>query len=94
VTHADSSAAWVLKGGNWQSLSHRTLARFIEGAEGYNRGAVRLIGCDAGACATGLAQNLANKLGVEVLAPTEKVFVDAVGSFWTTGVWRSFVPRR
>jgi filamentous hemagglutinin len=92
VTHADPNVAWVLKGGEWTSVSHRSLARFIQGSEGYSGGPVRLIACEAGACASGLGQNLANKLGIEVLAPTEKAFVDFNGSFWTSGTWRSFAP--
>jgi RHS repeat-associated protein len=94
VTHANATSAYVVRGGDWAAISHRTLAQFIEGAPGYGGGPVRLIACEAGACATGLARNLANKMGVEVLAPTEKAFVDAGGNYWTTGSWLSFTPGR
>jgi RHS repeat-associated protein len=93
VTHADEHAPWVLRNGNWTRLSHRALAKFINRINGYTGGPIRLIACKAGACSTGLAQNLANKLGVRVLAPTEDAIVDAEGSFWTTGTWQLFVPR-
>lgn len=94
VTHADPSTAWVIRGGEYVPVSHRSLAQFIEGAAEYNGGPVRLIACEAGACSTGLGQNLANKLGVEVLAPTEKAYVDSAGNFWTTGAWETFMPGR
>jgi hypothetical protein len=92
VTHANATSAYVLRGDGWAEISHRTLAQFIERAPAYSGGPVRLIACEAGACSTGLAQNLANKLGVEVLAPTEKAYVDAAGNFWADGFWLSFVP--
>ena len=92
VTHADENFAAVLRNGEWLSLSHRVLARFIQGAAGYTGQPVRLIACSSGACATGLAQNLANKLGVPVLAPTADAFVSQTGAFWTSGEWRLFTP--
>jgi hypothetical protein len=52
-------------------LSHRSLATFIERSAGYSGQPVRLIGCSAGACPAGLGQNLANALGVKILAPYE-----------------------
>jgi hypothetical protein len=92
VTHADENFAAVLRGGEWLRFSHRVLARFIQGSLGYNGQPVRLIACSAGACATGLAQNLANKLGVPVLAPTADAFVSHTGAFGTWGEWRLFMP--
>lgn len=92
VTHANASAAYVIRSGEWLAVSHRTLARFILGTSGYSGQPVRLVACSAGAASRGLAQNLANSLGVDVLAPTEAAFVDSNGSFWTTGVWRLFTP--
>lgn len=54
---------------------------FIEGTPGHSGQPVRLVACSSGACQTGLAQNLANKLGVEVLAPTEAAYVRSGGPF-------------
>ncbi len=52
-------------------VDHRTAARMIEQQPGYNGQNVRLLSCSTGACETGFAQNLANKLNVEVQAPTD-----------------------
>ena len=54
---------------------------------------VRIIGCEAGACSAGLGQNLSNKLGVTVEAPTDLAYIDYSGTAWTTGYWRVFTPR-
>jgi RHS repeat-associated protein len=92
VTHADAKSAYVLRGGDWTAVSHRGLARFIEGSPGYTGQPICLIACSSGASEAGLAQNLANKLGTRVLAPTEAAYVDSNGSFWTSGVWKGFSP--
>ena len=92
VNHANSETAYAILDGKWAEVSHRSLARFILGDVGYTGEPIRLIACDAGASATGRAQNLANKMGVEVLAPTSTAFVDANGAFWTDGVWVRFYP--
>jgi RHS repeat-associated protein len=92
VTHADANIAYILRDGRWTSVHHRTLARFIQKSPEYTGGPVRLVACNSGACTTGLAQNLSNKMGVEVLAPTGNVFIDSTGSFWTNGTWQTFTP--
>lgn len=92
VTHSDANIAYILRDGRWTSVGHRSLAKFIQGSPDYARGPVRLVGCNSGACTTGLAQNLSNKMGVEVLAPTGDVFIDSTGAFWTNGTWRAFTP--
>lgn len=52
-------------------VDHRTAAKLIEQQPGYNGQNIRLFSCSTGACDTGFAQNLANKLNVEVQAPTD-----------------------
>ena len=56
-------------------IDHRTLAGIIESDTGYTGGPVRLLSCSAGALDEGIAQNLANKLGVEVIAPTDTLWI-------------------
>lgn len=65
--------------------------------DGYTGGKIRLISCGAGAGK--FAQNLANKMGVEVIAPTDTVWAWANGEltigatqFDKTGKWKSFKP--
>lgn len=45
----------------------------------YNGDPIRIVACDAGAAADGLAQRLADEMGVDVLAPTASVYVDYDG---------------
>lgn len=52
-------------------VNHRTAAKLIEQQPGYNGQNIRLFSCSTGACDTGFAQNLSNKLNVEVQAPTD-----------------------
>jgi RHS repeat-associated protein len=52
-------------------VDHRIAARLIEQSPGYSGQGVRLLSCSTGACDVGFAQNLANKMGVEVHAPTD-----------------------
>ena len=52
-------------------VDHRTAAKLIEQQPGYNGQNIRLLSCSTGACDTGFAQNLSNKLNVEVQAPTD-----------------------
>jgi RHS repeat-associated protein len=95
LTHADSQMAWVHTGPGLEDgvfISHRSLARFITKSEGYVGQPVRLVGCNAGQCRIGLAQDLANKLGVEVLAPTGRAYIDATGHYWTNDLWQRFFP--
>jgi len=62
-----------------QELSAESLAKQIRESGKYNGGPIRLIACESGAVENGIAQQLADKLGVEVLAPTKMVFVDKEG---------------
>jgi hypothetical protein len=57
-----------------RSADHRALARLIEGMPDYRGQPIRLISCDTGQLPNGFAQNLSNKLGVEVLAPNTLVW--------------------
>ena len=90
--HSDANGFAVLHNGKWVDLTHRDVANFIS-SKGIT-GEIRLISCEAGQC--GLAQNLANKLGVSVEAATTKVgiykyqFGDAMAL--DGGVWKTFVP--
>jgi len=60
-------------------VDHRTAARLIQKAPGYNSQPIRLLSCETGACDVGFAQNLANKLNVPVQAPTELVWAQNNG---------------
>jgi hypothetical protein len=92
ATHSDSQVAWLQRGAEWVSVSHRSLARYIKGS-GWSGEKIFLVACDSGACSRGLAQNLSNKLGVEVLAPQGKAVLMSNGTVQSSrGVWQTFFP--
>jgi len=66
----------------------------------YTGGPIRLLACNTGACGATAAQNLANKLGVDVLAPNNLVWAFPNGTLMVTptptvgnvGFWLTFTP--
>lgn len=98
IVHGSEESFHVLHNGEWVSVSHRALATFLKN-NGYRGGPVRLISCSAGGYPNGVAKNLANKLGVEVLAPSDTLWVHPSGRLTIgptddldTGSWRQFIP--
>lgn len=98
IVHGSEESFHVLHNGEWVSLSHRSLAKFMKN-NGYRGGPVRLISCSAGGYPHGVAKDLANKLGAEVLAPTDTLWVHPSGRLTIgptddldTGKWRQFLP--
>jgi hypothetical protein len=63
-------AAWT----HGLNYDHRVLAALLKRDPCYPGGPIRLLACDAGKLPNGAAQNLANKLGVDVLAPTGRLW--------------------
>jgi hypothetical protein len=83
----------VLHDGKWVDMSHRQLATWL-GHQGV-KGDVRLISCYSGMLDTGsVAQNLANKLGVKVMAPTNAITVHPNGMLTAPlgTIWKILVP--
>ena len=83
----------LLHEGKWVEMSHRQLATWL-GHQGV-KGDIRLISCYSGKLDVGsVAQNLANKLGVKVLAPTNAITVHANGVITAIAgtIWRTFKP--
>ncbi|MBS2535787.1 hypothetical protein KGQ20_23780 [Catenulispora sp. NF23] len=64
---------------NWLNLSHDNLANLIRNNGWDGKSPIRLLSCSTGKAADGFAQNLANKLGVPVLAPNDVLWVRATG---------------
>ena len=87
-------------------VDSRVASRLIEQSPGYNGQNIRLLSCSTGACDTGFAQNLANKLGVEVHAPTDLLWAYRDGRMLVAprgvngpdlsnlGSFRVFVPKK
>lgn len=84
---------------SWVELDQRRLANFLKHDAGYSGGNIRLISCGTG---TGsFAQNLANKLGVDVIAPSDTIWAWPDGKLtigptqWkNTGKWIKFKPEK
>lgn len=101
IVHGSPDHVEIKKGDQWVSIDHRTLARMYRGDKGYTRNPIRLISCETGKNVDGFAQNLANKLGRKVIAPSDTVWIHPSGKMTigpsarsNTGKWISFYPRK
>lgn len=87
---------------NGTNFDHRTLANLLEHDPSYPGGPIRLLSCSTGKLPDGAAQNLANKLGVTVVAPTDTLWAypsgrltvgsTALRSSGSTDLWNVFEP--
>jgi hypothetical protein len=101
VVHGSSDSFWVLRNGKWLEVDHRALATLVR-KTGWKGEPIRLISCNTGKDAfisRPIAQELANKLGVEVRAPTDTLWVHSNGQMTigpqptsNTGSWAPFRP--
>ena len=87
-----------LKG--WADISHRTISKYVKNQKDYKGESIRLISCETGKLNNGVAQNLANKLKVNVKAPSDTVWVHPNGKLTigkrpsqNTGAWNIFKPK-
>jgi len=81
------------------TLDHRRLATYIK-KSGAKFKRIRLLACKTGQHPQGVAQHLANKLGVPVEAPSDKLWIHPDGSMTigpeetrNTGRWEKFAPQ-
>ncbi len=88
-------------GKTYKNVSVKKFVEMIKGSPVYSGGAIRLIACEAGADGSIVAQAVADLLNVNVMAPSDVVWVHADGSITigakptdNTGEWRIFVPRK
>lgn len=82
-------------------LNHRSLASFLRKDSGYKGGNIRLLSCSTGSPMGTFAQNLANKMGVTVRAPSDKLFIFPNGRtvigpdvHHNTGRWIDYHPQK
>ena len=82
IAHGSTQQIEVMTGSGKVILAdQRLVARLIENSPAYTAGQpIRLLSCSTGACDAGFAQNLANKMGVPVQAPTDLVWAYGNGS--------------
>ena len=87
---------------NGTNFDHRTFANLPEHDPSYPGGPIRLPSSSTGKLPDGAAQNLANKLGVTVVAPTDTLWAYPSGrltvgstarrSSGSTDLWNVFEP--
>lgn len=90
----------VLINGKIHEMDHRSLARWLR-KQGDGDQRIRLLSCETGKHAKGAAQHLANKLGVDVMAPNDILHVFEDGSLVigptaqrNSGSWETFKPQK
>jgi len=100
IIHGAPEFFGVLRNGEWIIINHRSLATFMR-QSGYTGGPVRLISCNSGRFTYGVAQDLANKLGSKVIAPTNTIWIFKNGTLvigdtpiMPKGHWQMFLPGR
>lgn len=82
-------------------LSHRSLAKFLKADKGYTGGNIRLLSCNTGRDSGTFAQNLANKMGVAVKAPSDTLHIWPDGRmvigpnpYTNSGRWIMYYPNK
>jgi hypothetical protein len=98
VVHGGEDDFQVRRNGEKLRVDHRGLATYIR-KSGHRFHRVRLLSCRTGKHATGVAQHLANALGVPVSAPSDDLHVRDNGEMvigptdtQNTGKWEEFLP--
>ena len=100
VIHGDKTGfSYKDKDGNETLLNVGEFTKILKESGLYKGGKIRLISCEAAAPGAHTAQWFANDMGVEVLAPTDIVWVDRDGNmtigpdeFTDSGAWITIEP--
>lgn len=101
VVHGDKLGfVYVDADGKESNISAVEFADILKKTPSYGGGPIRLLSCETAAEGAITAQALADELGVDVMAPTDTLFVDEEGGFvigpdqWTnSGKWVIIKPR-
>ncbi len=99
VVHASANTFEVVREHVTLEIDHRALATYLQ-KQGLTGKQVRLIACESGQNPHAVAQDLANKLKVDVLAPTRTAWIDGHGAVGVgeankaDGSWRPFTPQK
>ena len=86
IAHGTPNGIQITHNEQHMIVDHKTAARLIQNSDGYNGQAIRLLSCNTGALDNGFAQNLANKLNVEVYAPTNYLWSTPNGNYFVAGM--------
>lgn len=93
VLHGDESGTQADIEGRRVDLDLDDMQRMIQTSPEWERRPIRLLSCSTGA--SDLAQNLADRIGRTVYAPSDTLYVDAQGKTWVGngGNWKRFEPK-
>ena len=75
VVHGDGKDFAVLHDGAWVKIKPNSVRKYIRGQKGYRGQPIRLLSCEAGADGAITAQAISDGMGVQVKAPTEKLWL-------------------
>ena len=100
VIHGTENSVAIVHNGEFKHIDQRRLSNLLKHDKEYkHKSDIRLISCSTGANTAGFAQNLANKLGVKVKAPSDMLWVlpggkMVIGStpYKNTGKWIVYTP--
>jgi hypothetical protein len=92
IAHGTPNGIQITHNGQHMIVGHRTAARLIQNANGYNGQGIRLLSCNTGVLDNGFAQNLANQLNVEVYAPTNYLWAKQDGNYFVAGMTNQGSP--
>lgn len=88
-------------GNEIKSYTPKEFAEILKEDPNYHGGNVRLLSCETGSKGVVAVQQLADALNVDVLAPTDVLFIDFNGKmtigpdeYTNSGDWKLFKPRR
>lgn len=82
IAHGNAYTIEVQHGGKTILIDHRVAAKLFKHDKNYKKQGIRLLSCSTGKIDNGFAQNLANKLGVPVKAPTDVLWVNSSGHYY------------
>lgn len=92
IAHGTPNGIQITYNGRHMMVEHRTAARLIQNSDGYKGQSIRLLSCNTGSLDNGFAQNLANKLNVEICAPTNYLWSTPNGNYFVAGMNNSRLP--
>ena len=94
LLHGERGAFSVFTRGRWVDLTHRDLANALRHDPNYVPGTpIRLVSCSTGQGGSPIAEHLANKLGVDVMAPDVVLFTGGNPIYGAErGAWQVFRP--
>ena len=100
IAHGTSESIQITHNGKHINVNHRVIAKLLKTNKKYKKQGIRLLSCSTGQIDSGFAQNLANKLKVPVIAPTDILWATPSGKYYVAsgtyvnGTFIQFGPKK